>query len=94
MAVADDFDSAAQAYHDNADYEAAASVTKAHAYVTACRRLLQYPAESQDGQSSVGFSKSVLERQISEARAWIQAQSSANGGRARTHHVGFGNFRQ
>jgi hypothetical protein len=98
MANATDTEIAAAraAYFDNADYEEAASVAKAKAFITACRKLLALPITrsangARDG-NEVELQPDLLERQQSMARQWVAAYAAANDG-AGVIHADFTGFR-
>ena len=77
-------------YLDNAGYAENNSVAQAAAFVTACRALLlKMPAKSAHGKGgSVEFNLEMIQRQLTEARAWLAAVGSPD-----VVHPSFGNFR-
>ena len=62
------------AYHDNADYRATGSVTKAAAFMTACTRLLQLipkrTAHGGRGGEETEFDPPVLQAELRRAEQW------------------------
>jgi hypothetical protein len=79
------------AYDDNASYEEDASVTKAKAFITACRILLRRrPARiSAEGVSTDFVS---VENAMNDAREWVALNNTtSNGGSVR--HLDFRNLR-
>lgn len=77
------------AYDDNASYQEDESVTKAQAFITACRLLLRRRPNqiSQNGQS-VAFEAGAIQKGLDDAREWLALNNtSANGGSVR--HLDF-----
>ena len=78
-------------YDDNASYAEDASVTKAKAFVTACRILLRrLPAEAGTRESHVRLSPELIRKEMTEAQAWLQANDA---GGPRVTRVNFKNCR-
>lgn len=81
------------AYADNASYEEDGSVTKAKAFVTAVRLLLQrIPKRSSMEQSEVEHDPRMLQDELIAARRFI-ATTSAAGGSTRVLHPSFVSLR-
>lgn len=86
------YETAVDAYLDNADYEAAGSVAKARAFVTACVQLaMLLPASSSSGGSSMSFDMNELRANKERAQAFVSANSG--GSSARFLSVNTGDFR-
>ena len=84
------------AYIDNASYAEDVSVTKAKAFVTACRiLLLKLPAEAGTRESHVRLNPELIQKEMAEARTWIAANDTASTGSAgpRVTFGGFERFR-
>lgn len=80
------------AYDDNASYAEDGSVAKAKAFVTALSILLRRsPAEAGTRESHVRLSPELLYKQLTDARAWLQANDT--GGSPRVTRVSFENSR-
>ena len=87
-------------YDDNASYEEDSSTTKAAAFITACRILLQRrPKRSSLGGRQQGtefeFDPGTYEREIDDARKWRDKEllTSATPGVPGVIHAGFRTFR-
>lgn len=96
MALDAEIAAARTAYLDNADYEEDASVTKAKAFITACRKLLAVPITrtanaGRDG-NELELNPELLARMLDEARRWLAAELSASSGAV--IHADFTDFRQ
>jgi hypothetical protein len=76
--MAIDYEAAATAYYDNADYEETGSVAKAKAFVTACRQLIGRPTKAGHGQASVEHSPDALREQMAYANEWLAANDTTN----------------
>lgn len=87
-------DDVIDAYLDNASYEEDASVSKARAFVTACRILLvKLPMRSTHGRGgSIEFKPETLQAALKAAQAWIQTQPG-DGGQGGVRHLDFSGFR-
>ncbi len=68
------------AYADNASYCEDASVSKARAFITACRLLLlNLPAKAAFGKAeSVEIETRLLAEQITEAKQWLIGRDTTN----------------
>ena len=81
------------AYDNNASYDVDESVSKAEAFIEACRILLRRrPTQvSVDGTSS-SFEAGAIRQELEDARKWLATNNtSANGGSVR--HLDFRNLR-
>lgn len=89
------YSDAVDAYLDNASYEEDASVTKAKAFVTACRFLIRFPARTQVGGRGAGhemeFDLKTLREEITAAQDWIAVNDEPAAGR--TTFGDFSDFR-
>jgi type IV secretory pathway VirB4 component len=90
------FSDAQSAYLANADYAETASVSKAQAFITACRKLiLLLSSEIQTGDNRNRADENLRQFRIEmqDADQWLidTAAASANGGG--TLHVSFEEFR-
>lgn len=83
------------AYMDNAGYEEDGDVTKAKAFVTACRMLIRYPSRLQVGGRQAGHEMEIdvaeLRAEMAAAQSWIAANDQPTGGR--TTYGDFSTFR-
>ena len=74
------------AYRTNASYEEDASVSKAKAFITACRFLLQMPSRvvhgGRGGGEEMEHDPAVVQEEMKQARRWQSSQPSAGGGGA------------
>ena len=81
-------------YYDNASYEEDASVSKAKAFITACRFLiLKFPKKAKEGGGSeTEIDPSQIAREQAHARAWLSTvgNASTNGS---VKYSSFENFR-
>jgi len=86
------------AYDDNASYEEDASVSKAKAFVTACRFLLRRLPKRSAGSAGSGeieLNSEQIERQLEEARKWVAANDTAPATSVgHTRHSSFRDFRE
>lgn len=73
------------AYDDNASYAEDASVTKAKAFLTACRILLRrLPARSKSGDGSeVELDVALIRKELEEATSWLSQNDLSGGGGVR-----------
>ena len=81
------------AYDDNAAYDVDESVSKAEAFIEACRILLRRRPNqvSVDGTSTT-FEAGAIQEALNDARKWLATNNtSANGGSVR--HLDFRNLR-
>lgn len=80
MACDDQYESARQAYNDNADYDIACSPAKAQAFIVAIRRLIGYAQSASNQSSSMSFDLAALQNQQRTAEAWLAANGSTGAG--------------
>lgn len=67
------------AYVDNASYAEDASVTKAKAFITACRiLLLKLPKEAGTRDSRTAFNSDLIQREMETAQEWVSANDTAS----------------
>jgi hypothetical protein len=80
------------AYADNASYEEDDSVSKARAFVTACRLLmLRLPSMAEQvGHSKIEQDVSQLRKELEAAQSYIATASEAQ---SQVIHADFGGFR-
>jgi hypothetical protein len=80
-------------YDDNASYEEDSSVTKAQAFITACRLLLRRrPTRISADGTSADFEAGAIQQALEDARGWLATNNtSSNGGSVR--HKSFRNLR-
>ncbi|QDU82669.1 hypothetical protein Pla110_44300 [Polystyrenella longa] len=82
------------AYKDNASYAEDNSVTKARAFITACRfLLLMMPGRSAKGrQQEIEFTQNLqaIKAEQKQASNWMQARASAN---SQYHYADLSDFR-
>ena len=72
--AAEQLASLSAAYDAALDYDTEASIAKARAFVAACRGLLRFTMSSGGaGSSYIQNHPEVIERQLKEALAWLQA---------------------
>lgn len=80
-------------YDDNASYEEDSSVTKARAFITACRILIRRrPTAIGRGERSTSLES--LREELKAAQSWLEtatAAASSSGGRVR--YLAMENFR-
>lgn len=83
-------------YLDNASYEEDASVTKAKAFVTACRMLLmKWPALVSQGGNQLQLNAAGIKAQLERAQAYVAANGSSGtaGQSGSVKHPSFATFR-
>lgn len=69
---------AQEAYHLNADWQEAGSVSKARAFVTAGRRLVALlPSAAGGRNSNVAYQVELIKQQIDDATKWLTANGGA-----------------
>jgi len=86
------WDTARQAYHDNADYDVDGSVSKAKLFVAACRELLDLvPDMQQLGSAEQQQRTQKYENEMDRAQRFIAVNDTDNG--AGVTHVDFADFR-
>lgn len=62
------------AYDDNASYEEDASVSKARAFVTACRMILRRLAtKAKNGDSEIEFDTRIVQDEMKQAQRYVAA---------------------
>lgn len=72
--MATTFEEAHEAYLDNADYAEAGSVSKARAFVTACRRLkVLLPRVSAENGSRSEFDPQQLQNELAAAQSFVDS---------------------
>lgn len=85
------------AYGDNADWDQAASATKAAAFVVACRHLLlRLPRLASQGSAQVAFSPDLIRKEMAAAQAYAAAALSGTGsgtGAVSARYADFRGFR-
>jgi hypothetical protein len=72
------FDEIRSDYVDNADYAETNSVAKCRAFITACRRLLSFPAGAASGNASTQFQPAAWQAERAAAEAWLATHSTAS----------------
>lgn len=82
-------------YDDNASYEEDSSVTKARAFITACRILLRRtPKRSRGGNDNeVEFDPTRITKEMEEARQWIASSPSSTASAGSVRFPDFSEFR-
>lgn len=95
MALDAEISAARTAYLENADYEEDASVTKAKAFITACRKLLAVPitrtANAGREGNELELNPELIAKMLDEARRWLAAELAATSGAV--IHADFTDFR-
>lgn len=89
-----DFTDARAAYLANADYAETASVTKAKAFITACRKLIALlPTETASAENRTRSDENLrqLREEIKGAQQWLATNAVSTGGGV--VHTSFENFR-
>ena len=83
------------AYADNASYDEDGSVSKAKAFVTACRiLLLKMPSVAEQlGHARVEQEMSEIRRQLEAAQSYVATAAADAGGDGQVIHSDFGEFR-
>lgn len=80
------------------DYDVTYDVDKAKRFVAAGRRKAQFAEETGRGESSVKFNLIVLERQVAQAIAYVQANDTPSDARRLANpnvvHADFSTFNQ
>lgn len=87
-------DDARECYADNLSYETDGSVTKARAFIEACKYLLLTLPKSigVTGGTNAAMSPELIQRQLEYAQRWVALNNtSSNGGSVR--HLSFRNLR-
>lgn len=82
------------AYDANASYAEDNSITKAKAFITACRILLRRTASNMvKGSNQVSLNVPVLQRELEKAQEWFEARDPDANIRPVATRVDFRNFR-
>ena len=89
------FEDAFADYLDNADYQEADSLTKANAFVTACRKLIAFPEEIGKSGANTRYDKATFRQELEQARKWIASQggSSSSNATGSTRFLSLENYR-
>jgi hypothetical protein len=94
MVTAANIETVRQAYFDNADFLESASVEKARAFATACRRLLMFtPSRSRAGGANgneMWIDIASVKAQLDEVVKWLRINDSGNSMAGQTIHHGAG----
>jgi hypothetical protein len=69
------FDTAAAAYYDNAGYE---TVAQCRAFITACRRLIAFPAMTSTREGTVQISVATVQKEKEHAQDWLNTQTAGS----------------
>lgn len=83
------------AYADNASYQETGDVTKAKAFVTACRLLLlKLPKLISQGGNQIALSPDLIRKEMTQAQLFVSANggSSSGGGTGASQAVRHGSF--
>lgn len=83
-------------YDDNASYEEDSSVTKARAFITACRILLRrQPKRVRGGNDNheIEFDPTRISKEMEEARQWISSNPSSTASAGSVRFPDFAEFR-
>lgn len=81
-------------YLDNSLFENPASVTKAWAFVEACRAMLQRGiVSSEHAGEKIEFDPKVILQMLNEAKAWIGVNGTVAAGGSGVKHADFAGFR-
>ncbi len=92
MAV--DTDAIENAFNDNADYHETNSVSKARAFVSACRRFCAFiPTSTMKGPNSVSIGISEVRMLMKDAEDWLITRDSTQVQSPRYSQVSFRFFR-
>lgn len=93
--VATEYDSALQAYLDNASYEAEASVAKAKLFLTACTKLIALvPQMTGTRESTTQMKVDEYRLQRESCQEWLSTHdTSADSRHPSVTRVSFENFR-
>ncbi len=71
--MSSDFSTAKAAYHANNDYDLTGSITKARAFVVACRDIIiSLPTVSESEKSRSEFNLALIEGEKKTALAWLK----------------------
>jgi len=80
-------------YVTNEDYDEEGSVSKAKAFVVACRKLLLY-LPKRSGSSSgeeVEFDPKIIQEELNNAKRWLMANNTS--GQRRTRYMSIEDYR-
>jgi hypothetical protein len=78
-------------YLDNLGYDHSGSVAQCKLFIQACRALLvMHPSTWSASSQSISFDPRVWQQQLSEAQAWLNANTQSAGS---VKHLAFGDFR-
>lgn len=91
--MAIDYGAAETAYYDNADYDVTGSVTRANAFVTACRQLIGRARKTGHGAANVEFDPASLQEQLETALSWLASNDTTNVSNPGVRHMSLRNFR-
>jgi len=84
------------AYQDNACYEEEGNVTKAKAFLTACRCLLlilpKRAAHGGRGAEEIELSTDLIQQQLADCRQWLALHDTSNHP-PRVRHLSLESFR-
>ncbi len=84
------------AFDDNASYEEDDSVTKARAFVTACKLLLRRtPKRASVGRDGheLELDPAIIKEMMADAQEWVAANEVDSDGASRTTYADFTNYR-
>ena len=88
------YSEAMAAYIDNADYEEDESVSKAKAFITACRQLLVLlPQKSALDGTNIEHDLKNIADEMQNARNWLAANDTSTSGRTRPRFFDLSGFR-
>ncbi len=77
-------------YLDNLGYDHSGSVSSCQLFIAACRALLvMHPSNWEDGRSAITFNPKLWQQQESDARTWLNANSTT-AGQGSVRHLSFG----
>lgn len=72
MSTPTEIATAEAAYFSNADYAEVRSVSKARAFVTACRKLLLAPSSMVKGSNSISSRIDLFRDELRDAQKWLE----------------------
>jgi hypothetical protein len=82
------------AYDDNASYEEDGSLTKAKAFITACRILLRrLPKRQKSGGAEIETDPTRLSKEMEEAKQWVASNPSSSAAAGSVRFADFNGFR-
>lgn len=87
-----------QAFYDNADFQESASLAKAQAYRTACRRLMGLQPKmaqygTQGGGTRLEIDPNVFVKELDRVNDWIATNADTSAGGSGPVMVDLSNFR-